>query len=161
MFPYGHLDRYKQAHPDQQIEVLNLTYTGLYDKLVVNLGQHTGAIDVFINDDIWLPQFAKSGWLRSLAEFGPLDPDFVPSAVKVEELNGALYGVPSIGNVQMFAYRKDLLESAGLKPPKTMSEVVDDASKLGAGPLKGIVFQRCQVEPNRHRLYSHLACLWW
>ena len=143
----GTLDRYKQAHPDQQIEVLNLTYTGLYDKLVVNLGQHTGAIDVFINDDIWLPQFAKSGWLRSLDEFGPLDPDFVPSAVNVGELNGALYGVPWIGNVQMFAYRKDLLESAGLKPPKTMSEVVDDASKLGTGTLKGIVFRGVKSNP--------------
>ena len=47
----------------------------------------------------------------------------------------------------MFAYRKDLLESAGLKPPKTMSEVVDDASKLGTGTLKGIVFRG--VKSNR------------
>lgn len=143
----GTLDRYKQARPDQQIEVLNLTYTGLYDKLVVNLGQHTAAIDVFINDDIWLPQFAKSGWLKSLNEFGPLDPDFVVSAVKTGELNGALYGVPWIGNVQMFAYRKDLLESAGLKPPATMSEVVDDASRLGNGTLKGIVFRGVKSNP--------------
>ena len=48
--------------------------------------------------------------------------------------DGEIYGLPINGNIQLFYYRKDLLEEAGLEPPTTWEEVEAAAEALHDPP---------------------------
>jgi len=48
--------------------------------------------------------------------------------------DGAIYGLPINGNIQLLYYRRDLLEGAGLKVPETWDEVDAAAAKLMKKP---------------------------
>jgi len=56
--------------------------------------------------------------------------DFMPGAVGTEMVGTALTGIPIVTEQEVLYYRKDLLEKAGLKPPKTLDELKAAAEKL-------------------------------
>lgn len=85
----------------------------------------------------------------------PLDPDFVDQTVDVGRYPylpgiGTLYALPHVGNVELFAYRKDLFAKYGLTyPPKTWSDVLAAAKKINEGEpeIHGIVFRGKKGNP--------------
>ena len=117
------VDLYTAQHPDVTIQLLKLPYSDLYQKLTIDLSEGSGAYDLVMLDDTWATQFMSHDWLANLEELGYApDPDFVANALAVGRYpypNGALYALPHVGNVELFAYRKDLFEKYGLPtPPK-------------------------------------------
>jgi len=110
-------------------------YKGLHDKLVTEMLEKTGAFDVVMLDDPWLPEFAARGFLvdidAMLKERGiTLDPDFIPTCIEVSRYKAKLYALPYVGNVQLSAYRKDLFEKYGLPEPKTWEDVLHAAKVI-------------------------------
>ncbi len=140
---------YEAAHPGVEIEQLALPYGGLYEKLVVNLREKAGGIDVVMLDDTWATEFMAKGWL---AEMGDADPDFVAPAVAVSRYpypDGTLYALPFVGNVELFAWRRDLFEKYGLEPPRTWTlarraAAVIDEKEEG---VDGVVFRGVKGNP--------------
>ena len=59
----------------------------------------------------------------------PLD-KFFPGVVTTAMYKGRLYAVPYSTNAGLLYYRKDLLDAAGLKPPKTWAELREQAQRL-------------------------------
>lgn len=79
-------------------------------------------------------QFQKNGYFGSLNDFvakeqGMTD-DIVPSALGSVKEGDTLYGIPLVTETQVLYYRKDILEKAGLQPPKTLDELKEQAAKL-------------------------------
>ena len=141
------VEAYKKASPDTEVELLKLPYGSLYEKLVVSLRGGADAYDVIVVDDTWMPEFTANGWLK------PVTADLsgvVPSlAALAKDKGGQAVALPFVGNVEMFAYRTDLFEAAGLAAPKSWSDVVKAAETLKAKnpDVAGVVFRGTKGNP--------------
>jgi multiple sugar transport system substrate-binding protein len=154
------VDAYRAKNPGVEIELLKLPYAGLQEKVVIDLKEATGAYDLLTADDTWIPGFAAAKWLTNLTELYAsqkltIDPDFVGAAVDAgrypyEPGKAPVYGLPFVGNVELFAYRKDLFAKYGLAaPPKTWDEVLAAAKLIGAKEpgVAGVVFRGVKGNP--------------
>ena len=93
----------------------------------------TNNYDLVYMDIIWLPKFAEEGWLRKLDDQIPkaeLKEDFLKQEVELGQYKGDLYRIPFRSDAGVLFYRKDLLEKAGIQPPKTFPEVLQASQKL-------------------------------
>ncbi|MBA2596797.1 MAG: extracellular solute-binding protein [Chloroflexota bacterium] len=142
------IDDYASAN-NVTVEMQGNPFASLLEKLTLNLTQATGAYDVVSMDDPWMPQFAGGEFLMNLEELmdqqgmAP-DEDFVPELLALGDYppGTGLRGIPWIGNVQVFAWRTDILEDMGMTAPKTWDDVLSVAQTvtdtMGADGLYGI-----------------------
>lgn len=153
------VELYQVKNPGVKIERLELPGGPLYERLAIGAREKTGATDVAMLDDIWAPEFMQRGWLADLDGLGGLPGDFVKSALEVSRHNGKLYAAPFVGNIAMFAYRKDLLAKHGFERPKTWSDVVKAAQAIQEKEqgVSGLVFRGIKGNPI---VTSFLPVLW-
>lgn len=131
-----------------EIDLLELPYGGLFEKVTVSMREGAAAYDVIMLDDTWATEFMSKGWLADLdALGGGIDGDFIGAAVDVSRYpvrDGDLFAVPFVGNVEMFAYRSDLMER-----PESWTDVLAAAksvSESGSG-VSGVVFRGIKANP--------------
>jgi multiple sugar transport system substrate-binding protein len=119
------------------VEVLELPYDQSFQKLQIALSQRTDAYDLASLDDPWIPQFAGGKFLASLddmyAKTGQTpSADFQPQLFGLGDWpkGSGLRALPWLGNVQVFAWRNDLVSVR----PNTWDEVVTMAQQIQSGP---------------------------
>ena len=119
------------------IEVLELPYDQSFQKLQIALSQKTDACDLASLDDPWIPQFAGNKFLVNLddmyAKAGTQpSSDFQPQLFGLGDWpkGSGLRALPWLGNVQVFAWRNDLIDNR----PNTRDEVVTTAQQIQSGP---------------------------
>jgi multiple sugar transport system substrate-binding protein len=157
---------FEQAHP--AITVNLATGPNNTDALRSTLQRElsSGAVtpDVYSGDVIWPYQFAqdklalplspylpKSFWRR----FGPADhPGTGATMVAAMRYRGQEYGVPYFVDEGFLYYRKDLLAEAGLAPPKTWEQLMQDSEVL---KKRGLTSQFVWQGNN----YEGLTCDWY
>ena len=126
-----------------RVDVVELPYSNLFEKLLLDLTSKTGAYDVVMMDDPWFPRMVEDGKLQELA---PPDGDFLESCLDVcrhPYKTGKFYALPYVGNSQLFFYRKDLFHREHLAEPKTWDDVLAAAAKLQLkDPIKGRTIER-------------------
>ncbi len=122
------------------------------EKSVVDLSSTAGAFDVVLTDFAYLPQFSKAGFIERVDQYLS-DPqltdaawydqqDLFPALQKAAQVNGENWGVPLTTETTLLYYRKDLLEAAGLEPPKTVDELLAAAKALNKpGEVAGIALR--------------------
>jgi len=148
------VDLFMAENPDVEIELLKLPYSGLSEKIVIDMVEGIGAYDIVMLDDTWATEFMSHGWLQGLEELGyEADPGFVSAALAVCRYpypDGSLYALPHVGNVQLFAYRQDLFAKYGLPvPPTSWLDVIGAAvliERFEPG-VKGVVFRGSKGNP--------------
>ena len=133
-------------------EILPASTDEQHQFYVINLAAGADDFDVLDMDVIWVPEFARAGWLEELtahvsaAELAPLN----PAALRADWLGGKLFAVPWFVDAGVLYYRKDLLDKYSLGPPRTYPELVEIALKvLGEerdARLTGFVWQGMQYE---------------
>jgi multiple sugar transport system substrate-binding protein len=99
-----------------------------------------GKYNVYYVDEANLALFASSGWIAPLLEHYPEAydyKDFDDGRIKTATYDGVVYFAPILGGGDIMAYRKDLLDAAGIKPPTTVDELKAAVAKLH-NPDKGI-----------------------
>ena len=110
-----------------------IDYFQLHQKQMLNLSGKTGAYDLIFAQEVWLPDYATSGYLLPLDDFvkdeslGGKDfdfQDFNPNLLKINTIGGKLYGLPAFLQTPLMVYNKELLEKAGIQPPKTWEETL-------------------------------------
>ncbi len=115
------------------------------------------ATDLTIVRDVWLPDYASS--------LLPLDDvlsaqdlaGLTPSVVERCRVGGKLLGLPWRLDAQALYYRHDLLQAAGLKPPKTLGELTAVATKLSHPP--GVYGLGLPALPGGDGVSTYLALL--
>ncbi|NYH14972.1 ABC transporter substrate-binding protein [Paraburkholderia bryophila] len=140
---------FTKLHPGADIELLKLPNANLYQKLKLSMREGTGAFDLVMMDDTWSPEFMSNGWLKPLPA-NLADADMVASTVALGRApSGGLYALPVVGNVEMFAYRKDLLAKYKLQPPRNWDDVLKIAQTTGAADkdVSGVVFRGAKGNP--------------
>jgi len=144
---------FKEANPDVRIEQLKPPYGSLYEKLVISFREKSGAYDLVMLDDTWATEYMANGWFLDLEGAGLRgDDDFISTALSVGRYpykTGSLYALPIVGNVELFAYRKDLFGKYNLGEPKTWLDVLEAAVKIDTAEkdVSGVVFRGTKGNP--------------
>jgi multiple sugar transport system substrate-binding protein len=111
---------------------------------------------------IWVPEFARAGWLLDLTPFlapDELAPHF-PAAVETATYDGRVWAIPWIMNAGLLYYRADLLARYGFRPPQTFAELAEQAGVIRSGErdprLGGFLWQGKQYEGLMVNALEHL-----
>ncbi|MDF2925793.1 MAG: extracellular solute-binding protein [Paenibacillaceae bacterium] len=133
------------------IEILGLEAADLKQKVTLDAKNKTGAYDLIMADDPWMPEFSEANIFAKLSGLGVKeDADFEESSLALGKhpyKTGDLYALPFSGNVQLFFYNKKLLDSKGIKTPQSWDEVLEAAGKIKAGGGTGYVIRGQQGNP--------------
>ena len=124
-----------QAHPKQTMELIagigpEIRSVGVVQNLLVR--DYLEGLNQFIleeDDKSFLESYFPSLMKVSQEPF---------PAEEFDPKGGKIIGIPWRGGVYVLAYRTDLLEEAGLEPPRTLSEFFDAAVKLTTNGVYGI-----------------------
>ena len=119
------------------VKVDILDYGSLLTKTTADFVAHSAGYDIVTMDIVWAGQFAANGYSVELSDLIKRDAkeidadDIYPVLMSaLGNYKGKQVAYPFAGYANVLAYRKDLFEAAGLKPPATMEELVADAYKL-------------------------------
>jgi multiple sugar transport system substrate-binding protein len=146
--------RFEAAHPGVAVvsEELPANTDDAHQLYVINLEGRTAGFDVMMLDVIWIPEFARAGWLLDLS--GAVPPEELgahfPAAVAPATWGGRVWALPWTMNTGVLYYRADLLAKYGLPPPATWQALADDVRRIRAGErdprLDGYLWQGKQYE---------------
>jgi multiple sugar transport system substrate-binding protein len=161
----GLLRRFEAEHPGVRVlsEALTWSSDEQHQFYVINLEGGSPPFDVMMLDVIWVPEFARAGWILDLTPFVPAaerDAHFA-SAIEPAVQDGRLWALPWFMNVGLLYYRKDLLAKYGLAPPRTYDELIRQVRLIQAGErdrrLDGYLWQGKQYEGG---MVNVLEALW-
>lgn len=113
-----------------------LGYVDLRQKLVADFVGHTANYDLMTVDIVWSGEYGQNKYTKPLDEYMARDKaelqldDILPVAWTLGEWQGQHVAYPLAGYANVLNYRKDVLEKAGIEPPKTQEELLAAATKL-------------------------------
>src|SRR5215470_20383611 len=116
-----------------KVEIVQAPYNNVFEQ-AANAGQtKSGAFDIVLMDDPWIPFFAENGHLEDLTSYfkaagkdGP-DNDFLSKSLAIcrnPYNKGPYVCLPYVGNAQMFFYDAAKYKEAGVGAPKTWDDVL-------------------------------------
>ncbi|MBC2579459.1 ABC transporter substrate-binding protein [Clostridium sp. DJ247] len=112
------------------------SYTETYQALQAAIASKKAPAAVLLNN-VQMNSLGSKKVLAPLDDFISKDKnfnseDFIPSFYNQGKINGKIYSLPMYGTTQVMYYRKDYLESAGIKPEdlKTWEDVFSASKKL-------------------------------
>ena len=126
-----------------EIRVNEVPFAELFQKILTDWATGTNSIDVGV--------FA-SGWATELVDGGLVEPldDYIANDDKInvsdiapyfrefnQKIGGQTYLITVDGDFQMIYYRKDILDAAGLEPPKTWDEYIEVAKAVHGQDMNG------------------------
>lgn len=125
----------EETGADLKVEIMD--YGTLLTKTTADFVGDTKGYDLVTMDIVWAGAYAENkysvdltDWVKRDAAELDLD-DIYPVALKsLGQYDDHYVAFPFAAYANVLAYRKDLLDAAGLKPPASMEELVADAKKL-------------------------------
>ena len=141
------------------VEFISIPHDNIRQQFVLDALSAAGGFDVYIADQVWLPEFYEKGFIRDLSSLvSDADKsDFSKTALETVTYKGIPVALPvMVHNCAMY-YRTDLFEKAGLSaPPKTWDEYRDFATKTtdGAAGVWGTLIASKQGIEASTRLHS-------
>ncbi len=146
------LDRFERENPGIKVqdETLPASTDEQHQFYAINLDSHSAEFDVLSLDVIWVPEFARAGWLSDMT--GVLaageEQAFFPGPIEAVTYKGRLFAVPWYIDAGLLYYRSDLLKKYRRPVPKTWQELVMTAQAItaGEGDLYGFIWQGKQYE---------------
>ena len=128
----------------------------LIQKVLQMASSHT-LPDVLMLDNPDLQQFAQSGALSPLRNYGISAKGYQKGVVAASTYKGKLYGLQPITNSIALFYNKDVLAKAGVTPPKTWAELRADAKKLTSGSTYGLALS---APANYEGTWQFMPFMW-
>jgi len=156
---------FEAAHPGVRVRSESLPWTSdeQHQFYVINLEGRSPGFDLMMLDVIWVPEFARAGWLLDLSSSVRREElaAFFPSAASAATWDGRVWALPWNMNVGLLYYRADLLAKYGLRPPRTWDEMIAQIRQVRAGEqdprLEGYLWQGKQYEG---RVVNVLEAFW-
>lgn len=113
----------------------------LNDEIIQNGRLSVSKHDIVACDFPWFGEMASNGLLLPLDELmaeARVDvDDFYPDAIATCRYQGRQFGIPVLATAETLVFRTDLLEQAGVAPPRTAEATVAAARRLH-DPARGI-----------------------
>jgi trehalose/maltose transport system substrate-binding protein len=146
------LDRFEHENPGIRVqdETLPASTDEQHQFYAINLEGGSADFDVLSMDVIWVPEFARAGWLRDVSSLlGEGERNaFFPGPIQAVTYKDRLYAVPWYIDAGLLYYRSDLLRKYGLPVPRTWQELVKTAQIITENEkdLYGFIWQGKQYE---------------
>ena len=146
------LNEFEQQNPAVRVkdETLPASTDEQHQYYVINLEGKSRDFDVLSMDVIWVPEFARAGWLMDVSRLlGPGEEGaFFPGPMRAVTINNRIYAIPWYIDAGVLYYRKDLLKKYGRSVPETWSELVETAQEITGKEkgLYGFIWQGKQYE---------------
>jgi multiple sugar transport system substrate-binding protein len=135
------LDQFEKENPGIRVteETLPSATDEQHQFYVTSLEGRSPDFDVFSMDVIWVPEFARAGWVKELGHLLPKEEGekFFPGPIEAVQFREGIYAVPWYIDAGLLYYRQDLLGKYGFPPPRTWPELVREARVI-IGKEKGI-----------------------
>lgn len=151
------LEDFRRAHPDVELvtELIPNASDLAHQFFLTSLEADADDYDVLVADVIWVPEFARAGWIADLSSAFPperLREDFLTGPVEAAVLEGRTYAVPWYVDVGVLYYRTDLVPRA----PRTYAELQRFAREaMARAPgVNGYVWQGRQYEGLNCNVYE-------
>lgn len=129
------------------IEVSGYEAADLKKNIMLDSTKGTGAFDLVMADDPWMPEFADAEVFLNLTKAGyQADSDFVQQSLdigRVPYAEGDQYALPFSGNVMLFFYNTDLVKDI----PTDWAGVLETAKQIKADGKLGYVVRGQQGNP--------------
>ncbi|MER5466031.1 ABC transporter substrate-binding protein [Streptomyces sp. NPDC002668] len=126
------LDDWNHSRPDEKVTLVELPDSAdeTRAQMISELRSGSDRFDVLNIDVAWTSEFAAAGLISPLrpSRF-PLN-TFLAPVVDTATFDGRLYAVPYVTNAGLLYYRKDILERAGERPPRTWAELARQARRI-------------------------------
>ena len=124
---------YEQAHPDVTIDVQNITYDALHDKLITAVAGGEGP-DISWGLPEWFGELYRMGALMDLSGFEQhwaARPEIYPNVLKALTIHGKLMALPHYLGIRALLSHADMLKAAGIAaPPKSWAELIADSKVI-------------------------------
>ncbi len=107
----------------------------------------TGDIDVVYMPSIVMEKWVKADWVLSLDEYVSKSSDiniedFIPTTLDSMKVDEHLYGLPSMAEPIVMAYRKDVFDEYGIdSPPETWHELKGVAEKIDTNDMAAVTMR--------------------
>jgi multiple sugar transport system substrate-binding protein len=126
-----------------KINVIIVPFSDLYQKILTDMATETNSFDAFVFAPQWMVDYIVPGYLEDLTDRIANDP-----AIEWEDVapffrdfsatyGGRIYSIPLDGDFHMVYYRTDLLDEAGLEPPRTWDDYLEIAASFHGKDLNG------------------------
>ncbi|MGQ9628661.1 MAG: ABC transporter substrate-binding protein [Anaerolineae bacterium] len=126
-----------------KINVVIVPFSDLYSKILTDMATGTNSFHAFVFAPQWMVDYIVPGYLEDLTDRVKAD-----KALEWEDIApffrdfsatyaGRIYTIPLDGDFHMVYYRTDLLEEAGMEPPKTWEEYLEIAKYFHGKDLNG------------------------
>jgi sorbitol/mannitol transport system substrate-binding protein len=113
-----------------------IDFGGQVQKTTATLAGSSGTYDIIETYGFVIPQFASEGKIKPLDDLyskysGQYQLDQINKPMRdALSYEGKLYGLPMQAQMYVMAYRKDIFDKLGLKPPTTFEELVAAAKAI-------------------------------
>ncbi len=128
---------WNSQHPDQKVTVVELPEAAdqQRERMIQNAQNKSDAFSVLNLDVVWTSEFAANRWIAELPESSFPDlGKLIPATLETAKYRDKLYAVPVTSDGGLLYYRNDLLQKAGVQPPKTWAEMDAACKKVQALP---------------------------
>ncbi|MFC6487054.1 extracellular solute-binding protein [Nitratireductor sp. GCM10026969] len=153
------------ALPDGRVTVELMPIDRQMELASITMSSQSDAIDVVYLNDTSLKRFAANGWLEPLDELWEeykdeynLD-DFPASVIDSVSYDGHIYSMPIMTNTELFFYRSDLFEEAGIEPPTTMEEYMAAAAQLDTPRRAGTIMSLKPVDAALNEAHWYINAI--
>jgi ABC-type glycerol-3-phosphate transport system substrate-binding protein len=155
----------QKALPEGRVTVELMPLDKELELAAITMSSKSDAIDVLYLTDSSLQRYAANGWLQPLDDLWEkysdeykLD-DFPKTVMDAVSHDGHIYAMPILTNTELFFYRKDLFDEAGIEPPKTMDEYMEAAAKLNSGRMSGTIMSLKPVDAALNESHWYLNAI--
>ncbi|MGH6874844.1 MAG: ABC transporter substrate-binding protein [Aestuariivirgaceae bacterium] len=125
------------------VTVAEVPFAEIFQKTLTDWATGTNSIDVAVLAASWVPELVDGGLVEDITDYVAKDDkiDVADIAPFFREYNqktaGRNYSITIDGDFQMAYYRKDILDSMGLKPPRNWDEYMAVAKATNGKDLNG------------------------
>ena len=123
------LKLFEQAHPNIHVATQYIVYGPLHDKLLTAIAGGD-APDVSWGLIEWFGELSRMGALRDMTPLVNQWPDhdkIYPTVWKALTIDGHVLAMPHYLGLRALLYHADMLQQAGIAPPKTWDELIADS----------------------------------
>lgn len=126
-----------------KVNIIAVPFSDLYQKVLTDWASGTNSVDAAVFAPQWMVDYIAGGYLEDLTPRVDADKDIQQDDIGAffrdfsEKYDGKIYMITLDGDFHMLYYRKDVLEEAGLKPPKTWDEYLEVAKAVNGKDMNG------------------------
>ncbi len=133
---------YMRLNPNVTIKVESFPHEEYVNRMAMEVAGKGTTYDLPWIDYKFIGGWADAGYLLPIDQYleanaawwSDLQSDVYPTVLNMYNYKDTWWALPNDGNTELFYYRKDLLEQAGVALPKTWDELLQVAPKLNNPP---------------------------